>query len=141
MSLFYIAIRIGFQQPSYTVQRPAFEHYFENVALLTMEDNRKSEQTFNMVVEVVAASPSTSIGVVSEDVAHNLIHYGRRTVVRQMASGVTQVDIPFELIPYDLPPQRTAFEIVISSDNEPFFLPAKRFHQSTFIVIEAGTNN
>lgn len=140
MSLFYTAIRIGFQQPSYTVSRPAFEHYFQNVALLTIEDNRESEQTFHMVVEVVAASPSPSISVVSEDMAHNLIRYGQRLIVLTMSSGDTEEDVPFELIPYNLPPQPVAFEIVVSSEDEPFFLPAKKFHQSTFIIIEAGKN-
>ena len=141
--LFFLfsAIRIGFTQPSYTISRPQYYHTYD-IDMIASEDDRVSQQTFGMLLQSVAGSPRTDLGVVSDRMVHSVFATGSRIVVHSFGSYKKSQKFELHIIPFLLPKESSsypvAFEVVISgAEHEPYFLQASKLYQSLTVVITA----
>ena len=112
-------------EPDYTIE-------------LSSENGRVSQQTFPIILQSVAASPSNEVAVVSDEIIHSLPGFNRRIALHDFNSYEKILKIEF-LSPFFHPAVTTfpvAFEIVISgAGHEPYLLQASKLYQSTYIII------
>ena len=138
-------IAIGFERPSYTFSEPEFSETFLNgPVFLAKQNNRKSEQTFNVVFQVSSSTPDTSIrpATLSERLPNGteltndyvLSTAGVTTVTATFPSTQQRIPFVFTLHPDNLPESTEAFQASIAPiENSPAFsIPIAE----TFIVIE-----
>ena len=118
-----IAIRIGFELPSYTYMEPMFEETIDTFFVLesglsvngpiylAKEDNVISEQIFSVVVQVSSSVPQgQSIQPATLDADYRLsAASGVTSVVLQFGPMVQRINFPFTLFSDTLPEGTEAF--------------------------------
>ena len=154
-----VAIRIGFELPSYTYLEPMFETdidmFFESPSgmpvngpvFLAKEDNVTSEQTFLVVVQVSSSvPPGQGIQPATLDVDYRLSAAGT-SVVLQFSPMVQRINFLFTLFPDTLPEGTEAFfassapaDVTQLPDGRivpvPTFLNPNVLSAGIFIIIE-----
>ena len=154
-----VAIRIGFELPSYTYVEPMFHEPIDiffapesglpvsGPIYLAKEDNVTSEQTFLVVVHVSSSvPPGQGIQPATLDVDYRLSRAGT-SVVLQFGSRVQRINFPFTLFTDALPEGTEAF-LASSGPTDtaqlpngttvpvPTFLNPNTLSAESFVVIE-----
>ena len=129
----YSAIRIGFEQPSYTFIEPPFMDQFQ--IFLTKEDHRLSEQAFNMTFELFTLNVSDLYQ--SASLGEDFII---ETVTIIFHSFTQRVPYNFILLPDDDPRETETFYVSICSncsldDQFPTYFPPNSLSSEASIVI------
>lgn len=138
-------IAIGFERPSYTFSEPEFsETFLDGPVFLVKQNNRKSEQTFNIVFQVSSSTPGSSIqpATLSERLPNGtelindyiLSTAGLTTVTASFTSSQQRIPFVFTLFPDNLPESTEAFQASIAPQENSltFSIPIAE----AFIIIE-----
>ena len=135
-------ITIGFEQSSYTFTEPNSARRFSDGPVFIAKVNRRSEQTFPLVLQVSSSAPDSSTGlatlseVVNGTVRNNdyvLTTPGNLSVVVNLLPSQQKVPFSFTLFPDNLPESNEAFQASFSpGDNAPSFDVSLA---ETFIII------
>lgn len=140
-----VAIAIGFEQPSYTFIEPLFiEDFLDGPVVVIKDNNRTSEQTFQLVFQVSSSTPDSSIrpASLSErlpngsslDNDYILSTPGRTSVVASILPSQQRIPFKFTLFPDDLPEATEAFQVSLSPrENTPAFSITLA---ETFVIIK-----
>ena len=129
----YSAIRIGFELPSYTFLEPPFEDQVQ--IFLATEDNRHSEQTFQVSIELITlnSSDSQQPAAVDEDFV-----VSNRTITVLFPPFTQRVPYQFTLLPDDNSGETESFYVMSSNsgdDQFPMYLPPNMHTEVASIVI------
>lgn len=134
-SISIAAIRIGFTQSSYNITRSQYYEDFYDIVKIAKEG--PTEQTFHILIEAVSAvPPSSTITPVSDEVIHNIISFSHhRAIVTTFDSTEQEKGVDIYVNPSYLPPETVGFQLVISSEQDPFFVSPKNLFLSTYVII------
>ena len=153
-----IAIRIGFELPSYTYTEPLFDvivdQDFEGQTnlpahgpvYLTTENNITSEQTFTVGLSVSdPADPNINSAINSGNVFIPDADYsfGVNGFISQIFLSTSQrLDVPFTLFPDNRPEGTEGFQfLVVNAVEAPQFLGPTSLSSQTLIIIEDNDRN
>ena len=143
---------IGFQRASYTFDEPEFEEEITGVVFLEKENDRISEQTFHVVIEVSTATPNPNIRpamLTSRDAVGNIINNDyllfnsdQSVIISSFLPGAQTLELLFTLFPDDVAEGTEAFQ-ASSSPSEgaldpDYIIPTDEntLFAETFIIIE-----
>lgn len=124
----HVAVRIGFEQPSYTFVEPPFLKSFS--VSLVKGGNQPSEQTFEVLIEVSNMTSPFQSAALGED-------YNHPTSLRILFPPEQEAILwEFDLLPNEDPEEIEAFHATVSSSvGFPNFLNASGLFTETLIVI------
>ena len=140
--LVHVAISIGFEQSSYTFTEPDTPTNFSNGPVFIAKANKRSEQTFPLVLQVSSSAPDSSTGLatLSEDINgtvqdndYVLTTPGKMSVLVNFLPSQQKIPFSFTLFPDELPESTEAFQASFASG-----VHAPTFEMSlaeTFILI------
>ena len=132
-SCFFADIRIGFEREAYTFQEGFGK--FEDTIVLIKENNRSTERTFEVVIEVGNARPSGISANAEFGVDYNV---GPR--VQTLRFFPTDQRLPFiiQLFGDEIPEGTEAFQLQSRNSNPApsFNTPPRIAFANTFVIIE-----
>lgn len=154
--LLYVAIRIGFERPSYTYTEPRFEEFIDSSYVrspgpvyLVKENNVTSEQTFIVTIQVSSAvPPGRNIQPATIGSDYDLGDRFTTTFTFIFRATSLRLNFPFALYSDDVPEPTEAFTATASPSDVfpqlpdgsvevyPSFLNPINLTLQTFIVIE-----
>lgn len=146
----FAAIRIGFQNESYTFIEPLVETDIFGEVFIEKQDGQISEQTFPVVFDVRSATPNTNIlpatlstivdGVVIDN-DYVVDIPDRVFIIREFSPDEQLLEFTFTLFPDNFPEGTEAFQTSAQPSEDPlapnFLAPSPGvLFASTFIIIE-----